>query len=528
MTTIVKGRILRQDQALWDGVEKNAIRKDSTGGTITGLVLGTEVDVLMSYGNGDSYTVQTIQNCTNRIGSASVTLVFNPGTWTIDQDLTIASNFTCRIPAGAVFNVSSGKTLTFSGPVIRDTQTWTSGSGTVTENGTRYLSGKLDLTGAVLQGTSALVFEGTTSDAFETTFSITDPTADRTIIIPDADVDLTGLVSASSTNNFTGIFNAKIPMATNFRLTPSVSGNALTVALKGLNGNDPSSSNHVYIPFRDVTSATGDLTWVDITAASSIVVASSKTLGTQNAIAARLWIVGFNNGGVLEMGIVNCYTNPGIFGIQSDTIASSTATPGNSAGVIYTTNTMTSKAMTVLGYIEATEATAGTWATTPSKTQPWIQGMKLPGEIVQIAYNQTGAVATGTTVLPHDDTIPQNNEGDQYMTQAITPLSAINILNIESQFYGSSSATNQNFTIALFQDSTANALAAVSNFENATARVHILDLSYRMQSLTVIATTFKIRAGSDTAGTTTFNGLSGGRIFGGIANSYLSIKEIMT
>ena len=37
---------------------------------------------------------------------------------------------------------------------------------------------------------SPLVFEGATPDAFETTFAITDPTADRTITFPDADVTL--------------------------------------------------------------------------------------------------------------------------------------------------------------------------------------------------------------------------------------------------------------------------------------------------------------------------------------------------
>ena len=37
---------------------------------------------------------------------------------------------------------------------------------------------------------SPLVFEGATADAFETTFAITDPTADRTITFPDADVTI--------------------------------------------------------------------------------------------------------------------------------------------------------------------------------------------------------------------------------------------------------------------------------------------------------------------------------------------------
>ena len=44
----------------------------------------------------------------------------------------------------------------------------------------------MDDTGVVLSGASPLVFEGATDDAYETTLSITDPTAGRTITFPDA------------------------------------------------------------------------------------------------------------------------------------------------------------------------------------------------------------------------------------------------------------------------------------------------------------------------------------------------------
>lgn len=44
-----------------------------------------------------------------------------------------------------------------------------------------------------------LIFEGASPDAHETTFSITDPTDDRTITVPDADVDLTKVRAASDT-----------------------------------------------------------------------------------------------------------------------------------------------------------------------------------------------------------------------------------------------------------------------------------------------------------------------------------------
>lgn len=144
---IVKGKILRNDTYVWDGKEKTASRRDSTGGTISGLKFGNEVDVLSAYGDGTDYTLQTINRAITNIESDNVTLLFAPGTWVIDDDLTVASNFVVRVPAGCVFNVSSGKTLTFNGPVIQDHATWTSGSGTVTTSGTRTINGATSQTG---------------------------------------------------------------------------------------------------------------------------------------------------------------------------------------------------------------------------------------------------------------------------------------------------------------------------------------------------------------------------------------------
>ena len=48
------------------------------------------------------------------------------------------------------------------------------------------LTGAVTATGAVFAGGSPLVFEGATDNGFETTFAITDPTADRTITFQDA------------------------------------------------------------------------------------------------------------------------------------------------------------------------------------------------------------------------------------------------------------------------------------------------------------------------------------------------------
>lgn len=146
----------------------------------------------------------------------------------------------------------------------------------------------------------------------------------------------------------------------------------------------------------------------------------------------------------------------------------------------------------------------------------------VPVQIVSTNYN---ALATGTTVIPADDTIPQNTEGDQYMAQTITPKSAANHLVIEACLVISNSAAVSDMIAALFQDAIANAIAAtIQTFPTATYIQNIL-IRHDMVAGTASATTFKVRAGAGAAGTTTFNGQSGARRQGGITLSNIKITE---
>lgn len=144
----------------------------------------------------------------------------------------------------------------------------------------------------------------------------------------------------------------------------------------------------------------------------------------------------------------------------------------------------------------------------------------VPVQMASVSYN---AVATGTTIIPIDDTIPQNTEGTEFMTLAITPKSTTNILVIEAVFYGAVSAGND-IVVALFQDSTAGALAAQAHYNTNNARSS-LKFTHRMVAGTTSATTFKIRAGGDETSTITFNGGAGSRHFGDIPKSSLVITE---
>lgn len=147
------------------------------------------------------------------------------------------------------------------------------------------------------------------------------------------------------------------------------------------------------------------------------------------------------------------------------------------------------------------------------------------GKLIQEVSTTDSAVATGTTLMPTDDTIPQNTEGDEYMTRAITPNNTNNILVVDITMVLSNSAAPNDFVVALFQDSTANSLAAVGVTTSGAARVQVVTLRHVMTAGTVIATTFKARAGCNLAGTTTFNGESGTRVYGGVAASSIVIRE---
>ena len=111
------------------------------------------------------------------------------------------------------------------------------------------------------------------------------------------------------------------------------------------------------------------------------------------------------------------------------------------------------------------------------------------------------------------------------MTLAIPPKNAANILLIDVVWWGAFDGPSQH-CVALFQDATASALAAVDTHINATHVTRCITFRHKMTAGTTSATTFKVRAGSNNAGTTTFNGAAGARKFGGIAASSITITEI--
>ena len=145
----------------------------SNGGLGVALSLGTAGQVLKVNSGGTAI----------EFGSAAIAGTALTGS-------TLASGIT----ASSLTSVGTLTTLTVDNVIINgttightdDTDLITLASGSVTIAGDLTVSGTTVTTNQqVINVTEAFVFEGATADANETTFSIDEPTADRTVALPD-------------------------------------------------------------------------------------------------------------------------------------------------------------------------------------------------------------------------------------------------------------------------------------------------------------------------------------------------------
>ena len=164
----------------------------------------------------------------------------------------------------------------------------------------------------------------------------------------------------------------------------SVASNAMTVTAGALS-----------LDFRSTTLGSGTITTVSGTP-SNLVIPASATLGTVNAVASRIMVLALNNAGTIELAVVNLSGGTSLdeTGLISTTAISGLAT---SATTIYSTTARTNVAYRVIGVIESTQATAGTWATAPSLVQG--QGGQALSAMSSLGYGQTWQDVTVSRAL---------------------------------------------------------------------------------------------------------------------------------
>jgi hypothetical protein len=171
-------------------------------------------------------------------------------------------------------------------------------------------------------------------------------------------------------------------------ITGTVADSALTVGL-----------NPTRLSFRDSTLTDGAPTVVNISSAISLTIPSGATLGTIDTIQSRLILVVINNAGTAELAIVNLAGGNDLSetGVISTTAISAAADSDN---VFYSTSARSNVAYRVVGFVESTQATAGTWATSPSLIQGAggnaLTAMSSPG-YGQVWQDFTGSRSLSTT-----------------------------------------------------------------------------------------------------------------------------------
>ena len=148
------------------------------------------------------------------------------------------------------------------------------------------------------------------------------------------------------------------------------------------------------------------------------------------------------------------------------------------------------------------------------------------GKVLQVVTTKSQALVSSTSVIDFETATPYaNTQGVEMLTATITPNATANRLVVVCSFVG----TTENGavpTIALWQDSGTNAIAAANSCTNGTDTGGHIGLIWEQAAGTTSSTTFKIRGGPQSATTFYMNGRNAGVKWGGVPISTLQIWEI--
>lgn len=214
--------------------------------------------------------------------------------------------------------------------------------------------------GSTAPNTGAFTTLGATTGTITTLNSTTGNITTVNATTVNATTSTTSGVTTTGTLTFSGGGSlTKAPESAIQPITATVAANALTVTL-----------NPTTLDFRSATLSSGTVTSRSVTSAISVTVSSGSTLGTVSGTQSRIVVLAIDNAGTVELAVVNIagsndLTETGVI----STTAEGGAGAADSASTIYSNVARSNVTYRVVGYVESTQTTAGTWAAAPSTVQ---------------------------------------------------------------------------------------------------------------------------------------------------------------
>jgi len=333
----------------------------------------------------------------------------------IDQSSTVNPAFGSSIVFEGATGDAYETTLTVTDPTADRTITLPDSTGTVVladGSGNVTISGNLTVSGTTTTVNSTtvnvvngFVFEGATADAYETTLSVTEPTADRNISLPDASgtIVLEGMAQTLSNKTIT---------------SPIISGLYISdtnIVFEGATNNEYETTLQVADATADRTltlpDSTGTLATQDYASNAATTAASSAAISAQSAAetTAANALSNHNNAttnvhGITDTSVLATTNTSQTLSNKTISLTSNTIT-----GTIAEFNTAVSNAD--LATIAGTETLTNKTLTSPTLTTPSlgvatatsINGTTIPSSKTLVTTDDSGTVtstmiANGTIV----------------------------------------------------------------------------------------------------------------------------------
>jgi len=146
------------------------------------------------------------------------------------------------------------------------------------------------------------------------------------------------------------------------------------------------------------------------------------------------------------------------------------------------------------------------------------------GSVVDSVHAVYSTYEPTSKSIPHDNTIPQNNEGTEILSASLTPKSATNRVRVRFSGFGSTSGNIP--LVAFLSIDGGPAVQVASTYGNSSGQTVHIGFEYEHVPGSTAARTYSVNVGPGGSGSVRMNGGATARLFGGAAASTLVIEEI--